>query len=106
MAPVQASHRARKMAISFEYDLVICGYHIYKEIWEASHGETFDCVRETGNRFDPFAVAVISEDGKIIGHINFSCCLFVLMIRDAPNISASLLLLPLCSRDAPNISAK
>ena len=19
------------------------GYHIYKEIWEASHGETFDC---------------------------------------------------------------
>ena len=26
-------------------------------------------MRETGNRFDPFAVAVISEDGKIIGHV-------------------------------------
>ena len=48
---------------------MIRGYHIYKEIWEASHGETFDCVRETGNRFDPFAVAVISKDGKIIGHV-------------------------------------
>ena len=57
------------MAISFEYDSVIRGYHIYKEIREASHGEMFDCVRETGNRFDPFAVAVISEDGKIIGHV-------------------------------------
>ena len=66
---MQASHRTRKMAISFEYDSVIRGYHIYKEIWEASHGETFDCVRETGNRFDPFAVAVISEDGEIIGHV-------------------------------------
>ena len=52
---------------------MIRGYHIYKEIWariwEASHVETFDCVRETGNRFDPFAVAVISEDGEIIGHV-------------------------------------
>ena len=68
-ACLQASHRVRKMAISFEYGSVIRGYHIYKEIWEASHGETFDCVRETGNRFDPFAVAVISEDGEIIGHV-------------------------------------
>ena len=48
---------------------MIRGYHIYKEIWEASHGEKFDCVRETGNRFDPFAVAFISEDGEIIGHV-------------------------------------
>ena len=42
---------------------------ITEEIWEASHGETFDCMRETGNRFDPFAVAVISKDGEIIGHV-------------------------------------
>ena len=47
----------------------IRGYHIYKEILEVSHGETFDCVRETSNRFDPFAVAVISENGEIIGHV-------------------------------------
>ena len=84
---MQASHRARKMAISFEYDSMIRGYHIYKEIWEASHSEMLDCVRETGNRFDPFAVAVISEDGKIPREIlprakvNFSCCLTVLTIQ-------------------------
>ena len=34
-----------------------------------SHGEIFDSVREAGNRFDPFAVAVISKDGEIIGHM-------------------------------------
>ena len=47
---------------------MIRGYHIYKEIWEASYGETFDCMRETGNSFDPFAVAVV-RDGEIIGHV-------------------------------------
>ena len=57
-----------QMAASFEFDSVIRGYHIYKEIWEASHGEMLNCVRETGNSFDPFAVAVI-RGGKIIGHL-------------------------------------
>ena len=57
------------MAISLECDSVMRGYYIYKEIWEVSHGEIFHCMRETGNRFDPFAVAVISEDDEIIGHV-------------------------------------
>ena len=38
------------------------------EIWEASYGETFHCMREIGNSFDPFAVAVV-RDGEIIGHL-------------------------------------
>ena len=57
-----------QMATSFECDLVIRGYHIYKEIWEASYGEMFHCMRETGNSFDPFAVTVV-RDGEIIGHV-------------------------------------
>ena len=57
-----------QMATSFEYDLVIHGYHIYKEIWEARYGEMFHCMRETGNSFDPFAVTVV-RDGEIIGHV-------------------------------------
>jgi len=36
--------------------------------WVASYGETFNCMRETGNIFDPFAVAVV-KDGEIIGHL-------------------------------------
>ena len=38
------------------------------EIWEASYGETFHCMREIGNSFDPFAVVVV-RDGEIIGHL-------------------------------------
>ena len=38
------------------------------EIWEASYGETFHCMRETGNSFDPFAVAVV-RDGEMIAHV-------------------------------------
>ena len=74
------SWRDVQMAVSFECDSVIRGYHIYKEIWEASQGETFHCMRETGNTFDPFAVAVV-RDGEIISHmrakVNFSCCFSV-----------------------------
>ena len=44
------------------------GYHIYKDIWEASVGEELPCQRESGNRADPFAVAVV-KSGVTVGHI-------------------------------------
>ena len=28
---------------NFEKECVICGYHVYKEIWEATIGEELDC---------------------------------------------------------------
>ena len=55
-----------QMVTSFECNSVIRGYHIYKEIWEASYGETFHCMRETGNSFDPFAVARIGGNALLI----------------------------------------
>ena len=42
--------------------------YIYQAIWVASYGETFNCVREASNIFDPFTVVVV-KDGEIIGHI-------------------------------------
>ena len=41
---------------------------MYKEIWEASCGQIFPCLREVGNAFDPFAVSVV-RDSDIIGHV-------------------------------------
>ena len=52
----------------FECNSVICGYHIYQEVWVACYGETFNCLRETGNIFDLFAIAV-ARDGEIISHV-------------------------------------
>ena len=64
----------------FTCDSVICGYHIYKDIWEASSGQVFPCLRESGNAFDPFAVSVMRHS-DIIGHvpkkISATCSLFL-----------------------------
>ena len=49
-------------------DSVIQGYHVYKEIQEASCGQIFPCLQETGNALDPFAVSIV-RDGDIIGHV-------------------------------------
>ena len=45
------------------------------EIWEASYGETFHCMRETGNSFDSFAVAVVRDgaNNRPRAKVNFSC---------------------------------
>ena len=56
------------------------GYHVYKDVWEATHGEVLNCTRETGNAFDPFAVSVIKR-GNVVGHvprkISAICSLFM-----------------------------
>ena len=63
----------------YSCELVVRGYHIYQEIWEASCGQTFLCLQEEGNAFDPFAVSVVRA-GDIIGHvpkISAACSLFL-----------------------------
>ena len=52
----------------FCYDSVVRGYHVYEDVWEASHGELLNCERETGNTFDPFAACVKKHD-DIVGHV-------------------------------------
>ena len=67
------------MAI-FERESCIRGYHVYKEIWDASIGEYVLCEREPFNRIDRYTVAVLKND-TIVGHItkNLShvCLLFL-----------------------------
>ena len=48
--------------------LCVCGYHVYKDIWEVAVGETGVCVLEPGNFHDRNAVAV-EKDGRIIGYL-------------------------------------
>ena len=64
----------------FCYNSVVRGYHVYRYIWEASHGELLNCERETGNTFDPFAVCMKKHD-DIVGHmprkISAICSLFL-----------------------------
>ena len=43
------------------------GYHIFQEDWDA-FGDELECLRETGNTKDPYAVAVIRKK-KVVGHL-------------------------------------
>ena len=61
----------------FCYDSVMHGYHVYKDVWEASHGELLNCERETGNTFDPFAVCVKKHDDNKLRKISGICSLFL-----------------------------
>ena len=39
--------------------LCVCGYHIYKDIWDAVNGEELQCKREPDtNRSDQYAVTI------------------------------------------------
>ncbi len=40
----------------FAFESCVRGYHVYKDIWEASVGEELPCQRENGNHTDPFTV--------------------------------------------------
>ena len=44
------------------------GYHVYKDVWAASIGETLVCSREPTNNSDRYAVAV-TKNGTVIGHL-------------------------------------
>jgi len=59
---------------TFSLDSVICGYHEYKDIWDAEvEGASLPCEREPGIPHDTFAVAVqksSSSGNVIVGHIS------------------------------------
>ena len=66
---------------SLSVQAMICGYHVYKAIWEAAiNGEVLLFEREVRNIHETFAVAV-KKDGVIVGHcpqkIFSSCSIFI-----------------------------
>ena len=54
---------------------------MYKDLWNATPGETLICTREWENRNDVFTVAVQS-DSNIVGHVpRHISCICMLFIR-------------------------
>ena len=56
------------MAVEHEVACCVRGYHIYKDIWQGSIGDTLVCERQLSNLKDRYAVAVI-EHGTVVGHL-------------------------------------
>ena len=52
------------------FTVVSCirGYHVYKDIWDATVGEELECARESDNPEDRYAVAM-KKDGETVGHV-------------------------------------
>ena len=64
----------------FSVNSMVRGYHVYQEVWEVRIGEVLPCVREVGNRHDPYAIAV-KKDELVVGHlprkISCICSIFI-----------------------------
>ena len=65
---------------TFQMESCVRGYHIYKELWEATIGENLECQRERDNPSDTYAVAV-KKGGTVVGHLprrlSRLCALFI-----------------------------
>ena len=70
----------REEPMSYQCDSCIRGYHIYRAIWNPTVEETLDCMQESSNPRDRYAVSVL-KDGQIVGHlprkISRLCSLFI-----------------------------
>lgn len=54
----------------FVVETVVRRYHVYKDVWKPRLGELLQCKMEFGNIYDPYAVAVVRDDGgEVVGHI-------------------------------------
>ena len=75
------------MEVSFSFELVTRGYHVYKDTQESCIGEELVCKRERHNVYGPFAVAVLKAD-NVVGHIPrlFSAACYVFLGRPGSRI--------------------
>ena len=56
------------MATTFTLDSCICGYHVYKGIWDPVSGESLHCECKDRNPQDPYAVGLKLHDATV-GHV-------------------------------------
>ena len=46
---------------SYEFELMMRGYHVYKDIWEAELDEVLTGIKDRSNWHHPYALAVIKK---------------------------------------------
>ena len=70
----------------YESEQCIRGHHIYQREWTPFVGEKLMCKQESGNRSNPYAMAVLksessSESSRVVGHmprkLSAACSLFL-----------------------------
>ena len=57
------------VGMEFTIDSCVRGHHVSKEFWTPEVGEELACQREEGNPNDVYAVAVKTDAGIVVGHL-------------------------------------
>ena len=51
------------------FTAAVRGFHYYRRFWRPKENEKLDCLHESGNAFDRFAIKTVNEKGEIVGHL-------------------------------------
>ena len=62
---------------TFDVVAMVRRYHTYKDVWEASVGESLRCKWEAGNSHDPYAVSVLKGETIVPRFTSSICCMFL-----------------------------
>ena len=80
------------MATSFTLTSCVCGYLVYKDIWNPTVGETLNCEREARHPQDPYAIS-LRKDDTTVGHVpHIISCICMLFLRHGGFIEATVTL--------------
>ena len=60
--------------IVHSYTAAMRSYHCYKQFWNPAENEERRCNHEEYNLYDKYAIKVIHENGKIVGHLPRELC--------------------------------
>ena len=66
--------------LTFQVDSCIQGYHVFESIWNPTTGEELNCVQESTNTEDSYAVAMIRRSavvGRAPQNMSAACALFL-----------------------------
>ena len=87
------------MATSFTLTSCVRGYHVCKDIWNPTVGETLNCERKARNSQDPYMVC-LRKDDTTVGHVPcVISCICTLFVRHGGFIKATVTGPWQCSQD-------
>ena len=73
-------------SVEFTVSAMVRGYHVYQEVREVCIGEILPCIREVGNRHDPYVTAV-KKDEIVVGYLSHKIsCICSIFIRQGGEI--------------------
>ena len=74
-----------RIELEFSVESCICRHHVSREFWTPSISEQLFCEPEESNPHDPYAVAIIGDNRRMVGHvprwISAGCFLLLQLIK-------------------------